>query len=257
MNYSKEETMSIFTLYSSRYLSNEHPELYPELNDISEILNIIFHRTAFFTSHIDDDTSHKTINYIINLFKSIDKEDLKLIDHHLLDCFTYPYNILINNFINKVNAIFRPTEFNDEATYVTFFFYFFSQLCAVHSACVDIFKYHNLDVLVKTFNDYMTGTSKKREYYALLQLVAAYIYKNVDNFNEEIILNIFDSLFKDDYYLSKIRLNSALCFEGIIDDNILRWHNKEELEYTYNYISYVIKQILDNKELDSAKKVIR
>ena len=48
MNYSKEETMSIFTLYSSRYLSSEHPELYPELNDISEILNIIFHRTKKF-----------------------------------------------------------------------------------------------------------------------------------------------------------------------------------------------------------------
>ncbi len=257
MNYSKEELQRIFVLYSNIGLASKQPFLFPELNDISKILNIIFHRTAFFTSYIDDETSYKTISYIIDLFKSIDKEELKLIDHHLIDSFTYPYNSFIDIFINRLNSIFRPKEVNDDAVYVTNFSKVFTHLNAVYAACVDISRYNNLDILVKTFNNYMIGTSQKREYYALLQLVVAYIYKNIDNYNEEMILNIFDSLLKDDYYLSKIRLNSAFRFDEIIDDNILRWHNKEDLNYTYNYIADIINKIIGNEELCKAKRVIK
>ena len=258
MNYSKEDLQNIFTLYSNIHLSSEHPELYPELDDIREILNIIFHRTAFFSSYIDDDTSYKSISYIIDLFKSIDKEDLKLIDHHLIDSFTYPYNSFINIFINKLNAIFRPNEFKDNASYVNYFTKFFSQLCAIHAARVDISKYNNLDILVKTFNDYMIGTLKKREYYVLLQLVTAYIYKNINEFNEEIILNIFDSVFNDEYYLSKIKLNSAMLSSNVtIDDSILSWYTTEDINNTYNFVADIINKIIDKDNFHKVKKVIR
>ena len=258
MNYSKEDLNNIFTLYSNVGFSSKHPELYPELNDISEILNIIFHRTAFFSPYIDDDTSYQSISYIINLFKSIDKEDLKLIDHHLIDCFTYPYNSYINIFINKLNAIFRPKEFIDNATYVSYFSKSFSQLCAVQAARVDISQYHNLDILVKTYNNYLLDSPKKKEYYELLQLVVAYIYKNIDNFNEETILKVFDSLFENEYYLSKIKLNLAV-FSGsvVMDSDILKWHTKKDINDAYNYVTDIINKVMNNNEHHKVKKVIR
>ena len=257
MNYSKEDLKRIFTIYSNGLLYKANSSFYPELNDIDWMLNICFSRTAFFSSVIDDETSYKTINYVINLLKSIDKEQLKLIDYHMMESITYPFSSNNNHLINKLNAVFRPKEVTDNATYVINFLKFFEQLSAVNAAQVNIGRYRNLDVLVKMANNYMIGTSKKRECYSLLQIAVAYIYKNIDNFNEEVILNIFDSLFKDEYYLSKIRLNSSFRFGEVIYDNILRWHNKEDINCTYDYISYIIEQILDNKELDNVKKVIR
>lgn len=257
MNYSKEDLKRILTIYSNGSLYKANPSFYPELSDIDWILNICFSRTAFFSSAIDDETSYKTINYVINLLKSIDKEQLKLIDYHMMESITYPFSSNNAYLINKLNAIFRPKEVTDNATYVINFLKVFEQLSAVNAAQVNIGRYRNLDVLVKMANNYMIGTSKKRECYSLLQLAVAYIYKNIDDFNEEIILNIFDSLFKDDYYLTKIKLNSSFRFGEIIYDNILRWHNKEDINCTYDYISYIIEQILENKELDNVKKVIR
>ena len=129
-------------------------------------------------------------------------------------------------------------------------------MCSIRAAEVPITKYRDFDMLVDTFSSYMINSQTKRNNYALLQLIMAYLYKNVDSIDRETLLYIFDMFFNDDYYLSKVNLNAAINLNEVLDGNLNRVFKKEDILDTYNYVSFIIKQILDNKELDNAKKVI-
>lgn len=251
--YSFSDTERIYKL--ARVEKNVASE-YEELSDINHILCIILYRTAFYSNHIDEKTSNTSINYIINLLKSVNKEELDLIDHHLIDAFTYPYNEQNKAVINGLNAIFKPYDMNDNYEYINSFTKIFGRLCAIRAAEVTITKFNKLDILVDTFNSYLINSPIKRNNYALIQLIIAYIYKNINNYNEETLIYIFDMFFKDDYYLSKVNLNTSIPLNEVLDGNCNIFFNKEDLLDTYNYISFIINQILNNNELDNAKKAI-
>ena len=166
-------------IYSLGKTENSIKEEFPELSDISSILNTILFRTAFFSTHIDDKTSYKTINYIIDLLKSIPKEELVLIDHHLIDTFTYPYRLQNEGVISGLNSIFKPNEVENINDYLYSFTKILGRLNAIHAAGIGICKYKKLDILVNTFSSYMIQSPRKRDYYAFLQLIVAYIYRNI------------------------------------------------------------------------------
>lgn len=252
--YSFSDTERIYKL--ARVEKNVGNE-YPELSDISNILCAILYRTAFYSKNIDENTSHYSINYMIEILKSIDKEDLALVDHHLIDSFTYPYVSQVSDVVNGLKTIFKPHTLDDDFDYISSFTKIFGRLCSIRAAEVEISKYKNFDMLVDTFSSYMINSTTKRNNYALMQLIMAYLYKNVDNLDKETLIYIFDMFFYDDYYLSKINLNTAIPLNEVLDGNINRVFNKEDILDTYNYISYIINQILNNIELDNAKKVIR
>ena len=250
--YSYKDTKRIYNLSKT---NNKIKEKYRELSDISNVLNSILFRTAFFSEYIDDKTSYISINYIIDLLKSIDKEELKLVDHHLIDTFTYPYIHQNERVINGLKTIFKSNEVDDTYTYISNFTRIFVRLCAIHAAGIDICKYRKLDVLVDIFSNYMQNSPIKREYYALLQLIVAYLYQNIDNYDSKMINYIFESLFKDEYYLSKIKLNTFFPLNDVID-TFREDYNKDDLLYTYEMANNIVNSILNDKELSHIKKVI-
>ena len=70
--------------------------------------------------------------------------------------------------------------------------------------------------------------------------------------------NIFDSVFNDEYYLSKIKLNSAMLSSNVtIDDSILSWYTTEDINNTYNFVADIINKIIDKDNFHKVKKVIR
>ena len=243
-------------IYSLGKIENSLKNNYPELSDISEILNIILFRTAFFSDHIDDKTSYITINYIIDLLLSIPKDELKLIDHHLIDTFTYPYKLQHENVINGLNSIFRSNEVEDINTYLYNFTRIFGRLNSVHAAGINICKYKKLDILVNSFSSYMVNLPTKRDYYAFLQLIVAYIYRNINDFDEEKIYYIFNSLFNDEYYLSKIKLNTNLPLDELIESSYQRGLD-ESIIYTYDLAIDTVNKILNNGDLYKEKRIIK
>ena len=243
-------------IYSLGKTENSIKIEYPELSDISNILNTILFRTAFFSDHIDDKTSYITINYIIELLNSIPKEELVLIDHHLIDTFTYPYRLQNEGVINGLNSIFRPNEVENINDYLYSFTRIFGRLNAIHAAGIDICKYKKLDVLVNTFSHYMINSPRKRDYYAFLQLIIAYIYKNIESFNEEKIVYVFNNLFNDDYYLSKIKLNTDLPLDELIEGSYELGYEDKVL-FTYYLAIDTVNKILDNQKLYNEKRIIK
>ena len=66
---------------------------------------------------------------------------------------------------------------------------------------------------------------------------------------------IFESLFKDEYYLSKIKLNTFFPLNDVID-TFREDYNKDDLLYTYEMANNIVNSILNDKELSHIKKVI-
>ena len=103
--YNFEDTLKLHRLAR---IEKDVTKEFPELSDINNILCAILYRTAFYSNHIDDINSHYYINYIINLLKSIDKEDIKLVDHHLIDSITYPYVFQVSEVVDGLKSVFYP-----------------------------------------------------------------------------------------------------------------------------------------------------
>ena len=102
----------------------------------------------------------------------------------------------------------------------------------------------------------MVNLPTKRDYYAFLQLIVAYIYRNINDFDEEKIYHIFNSLFNDEYYLSKIKLNTNLPLDELIESSYQRGLD-ESIIYTYDLAIDTVNKILNNGDLYKEKRIIK
>ena len=57
---------------------------FPELSNIKDKIQSILSYTNYYTFALNDEVSYQSINYMINLLNSIPKEQLDLIDFHLI-----------------------------------------------------------------------------------------------------------------------------------------------------------------------------
>lgn len=245
-------------LYNYAKVEQNVKEQFPELSDINDYLCAILYRTAYFSQHIDEETSYKSVNYIVDLLKSLDKEELGKINHHLIDSFTYPYNLKNDAVINGINAIFRPNSCDDEFKYIEAFTIIFNRFVGVYAAGIEVCKYRNIDLLVKTFCDFVISDVASLRYIAVLKFVIPYIYQHIEEYDENKLMNLFNKIYST-YYLDKMSLNTCIplneSIEGIID-NIPNRYSKEQFITTYKLIINLVNSIINNED-KSEEKVIR
>lgn len=253
--YSLKDTKRIYSL--AKIEQNLGVE-FGELSDIWEYLMLIFSKTAFFSDRIDEERSHKSVNYIIELVKKMDKEELSLIDFHLIDVATFPYDLYDNEIVNRLKTIFDPNAILDEVDYIKSFSAIFARLCGISSAEIPISKYRKLDILVKEFVGFRTNDPRKREYYMAFELIIPYLYKHIDEFDEDMIDNIFNTIYNESYYLDKIKMNSRIPLNQSIQ-NIVFFipyrYDKEDVLNVYHILIDEINAIRNNHIIQ--KKVIR
>ena len=254
--YSLEDTKK---LYNCAKIEQSVKEEFPELIDINEHLCAILYRTAFFSSSIDEKTSYNSVNYIVELLKSLDKEELNKVDHHLIDSFTYPYNLYNDKLINGMNAIFRPESFDDELKYIESFTNVFNKVTAVHAAGIEVSKYRNIDMLVKSYSTFLANDLSKVDHIAIIELILPYLYLHIDEFNIDQITKIYEVIYSDSYYLDKIRLNSNIPLNELIEntiDLVPYKYSKEQFLNAYKIVIHIVNSIINNENINE-ERVIR
>ena len=253
--YSLKDTKNIYNLAKvERKLGVE----FGELSDIWDYLMLIFSKTAFFSNRITEEQSYISVNYIIDIIKKMDKQELDLIDFHLIDVATFPYDLHNNEIINRLKVVFDPNAILEEVDYIKSFSTIFAKLCGISSASIPISKYRKLDILVKEFVNFKTNDSRKREYYVVFELIIPYLYKHIDEFDENMIDNIFNTIYNESYYLDKIKMNSRIPLNQSIQ-NIVFFipyrYDKEDVLSVYHMLIDEISAIRNNIIIQ--KKVIR
>ena len=250
--YSYNDIRNIYKLGRCGELLNDRT--YPELYNIRKKLQSIIHRTDFFSKHIDDKTSYESLNYVIEILLSLPEEEIELIDHHILDAFTYPYINDNNELINGMNTIFRPKYVEDISTYISTFTKFFGRLYSIKVADMDISKFRKLDVLSNVF---YYNVIRIRDYYSLMQLVIAYLYRDIEKYSEDSINYVFNTLLSDEKNLIKIKLSCNFPIENIMEDIYMRGVDKEDIIMAYNVVADAVDKIINNIEIPKEKKRIR
>jgi len=252
--YSYDDTKKIFMLSRNGELVNSIE--FPELSNIKDKIQSILSYTNYYTFALNDEVSYQSINYMINLLNSIPKEQLDLIDFHLMDSIIFSANRYDNEVFNKLKAIVKPSELDNDITYLYNITKVINKLwgtCTVTGFITSTYRKLNR-ILKEIYKIFIVNG----EYLTILDLVGAYIYRNVEKYSDEMISKVFNTIFNDEEFLLKISLNSKLALYLSVEVLYIDEHSdNNEIMTLYNMVINAVDSIVNNNEMPKDKIIIR